>query len=129
MQDKLALKRRTIFGIAAGFSAGALGFATMARATTRGGTVRFGRQEDCKNLDPAMSELNADIWVMTNLLGMLIEPGADGKLHPGLATKWEWSDGGKTLTLALRDGVKFANGDAFSADDVSFSRVTSRTSA
>ena len=120
MQHDLPVKRRTLFAAAAGLTVSALGLAHVARAATRGGKIRFGRQEDCKNLDPAMSELNADIWVMTNLLGMLIEPGPDGKLHPGLATKWDWSDGGKTLTIQLRENVRFANGDAFSADDVKF---------
>jgi peptide/nickel transport system substrate-binding protein len=127
MSDKLALPRRTVFALAAGLTAGALGMATAARAATRGGKVSYGRQQDCNILDPAMAELNADIWVMTNLLGMLLEPSADGKsLQPGLATKWEWSDGGKTLTLTLREGVKFADGSPFSAEDVKFTldRVT-----
>ena len=127
MSDKLALTRRTVFGLAAGLTAGALGMPDAARAATRGGKMIFARQEDCKILDPAMAELNADIWVMTNLLGLLLEPSADGKSQQaGLATKWDWSDGGKTLTLALRKDVKFADGAPFSADGVKFTldRIT-----
>jgi peptide/nickel transport system substrate-binding protein len=121
MSDKLALTRRTVFGLAVGLIAGARGMATAARAATCGGKVIYGLQEDCKILDPLSAELNADIWLMTNLYGMLLEPSADGKSpQPGLATKWDWSNGGKTLTLALRGSVKFADGSPFSADDVKF---------
>ena len=35
---------------------------------------------------------------------MPIEPGRMGRLDPGIATKWDRSDGGKTLTLTLRSG-------------------------
>src|SRR5690606_19307467 len=37
--------------------------------------------------------------------------------HGLLATSWDWVDD-KTLELKLREGVKFHNGDDFSADDV-----------
>jgi peptide/nickel transport system substrate-binding protein len=115
------ISRRAVFALAAGFSAGALGLSHPARAATRGGKMVFGRYQDCQYLDPAMTEINPDIWVLTNLFGMLVEPTADGKsLTPGLATKWDWAEDGKTLTLALREGVKFADGSPFSAEDVKF---------
>ena len=121
MKDAFALGRRSVFGLAVGVAASALGLATTAQAATRGGKLVFGRYEDSLYLDPVMAEHNFDISVITNLFGMLIEPSLDGKsLEPGLATKWDWTEGGKTLTLTLRSGVKFADGSAFSADDVQF---------
>ena len=45
------------------------------------------------------------------------------KIVPALATEWEWQDP-KTLDFTLRDGVKFHNGDAFSADDVVYTFET-----
>ena len=52
--------------------------------------------------------------VMTNA----IRPSEPGK--PWLATKWEWATDYKTLTLTIRDGVKWSDGQAFSAEDVAF---------
>ena len=37
---------------------------------------------------------------------------------PDLATKWSWSDDGKTLTFALHDGVKWHDGKPFTSADV-----------
>jgi peptide/nickel transport system substrate-binding protein len=39
---------------------------------------------------------------------------------PMLATKYSWSADGKTLTLTTRSGVKWTDGQAFSAADVAF---------
>ncbi|MFJ4632921.1 ABC transporter substrate-binding protein [Streptomyces sp. NPDC088847] len=43
-----------------------------------------------------------------------------GKDLPWLAKAWRWSDGNKTLTLDLQPGVKWTDGQPFSADDVVF---------
>lgn len=43
-----------------------------------------------------------------------------GKTYPWLADSWKWSDGGKTLTLALRKDVKWSDGKAFTSADVAF---------
>ena len=45
----------------------------------------------------------------------------DNTLKPGLATHWTVSDDGLVYTFFLREGVRFHNGDTFSADDVVFS--------
>lgn len=41
--------------------------------------------------------------------------------QPGLATSWEISEDGLTYTFHLNEGVKWHDGEAFSADDVVFS--------
>ncbi len=50
----------------------------------------------------------------------LIERDVNNKLVPGLATSWNWLDD-KTLELKLRSGVKFHNGQDFTAQDVLYS--------
>lgn len=39
---------------------------------------------------------------------------------PWLAKTWRWSDGNRTLTMELQSGVKWTDGQPFSADDVVF---------
>lgn len=40
--------------------------------------------------------------------------------QPWLATAMKWSNGGRTLTFTLRSGVKWSDGQPFSASDVAF---------
>ena len=41
--------------------------------------------------------------------------------YPWLATSFTWGDGGKSITFAIRQGVKFNDGSAMSVSDVVFS--------
>jgi peptide/nickel transport system substrate-binding protein len=41
-------------------------------------------------------------------------------IQPGLAKDWKWSDGGRTLTLYLRSGLKWSDGAPFTVDDIIF---------
>lgn len=43
-----------------------------------------------------------------------------GEIVPSLATSWEWSEDYTTLTLHLREGVKWSDGEPFTADDILF---------
>ncbi len=98
------------------------GLAGFAHAAERGGKMVYARYADSMELDPVWTDANVDIWVLTNIYGTLIEPTDDGVgLRPGLATKWETSADGKTVTLTLRSGVKFGDGTPMTADDVVWS--------
>jgi len=44
-----------------------------------------------------------------------------GSVTPWLATAWAWSNGNKTLTFTIRNGVTWSDGQPFSAQDVVFS--------
>ena len=48
----------------------------------------------------------------------LIVLNAEGQYDPALATAWEVSEDGLTYTFALREGVTFHNGEAFTTEDV-----------
>jgi len=58
--------------------------------------------------------------------GQVYEPLAfvntlqSGKATPWLATAWAWSDGNKTLTFTIRNGVKWNDGTPMTAADVAF---------
>jgi peptide/nickel transport system substrate-binding protein len=51
----------------------------------------------------------------------LVKPMPDGRMSPCLATRWSESEDGLTYDFELRQGVKFHNGDPFTAEDVKFS--------
>lgn len=42
------------------------------------------------------------------------------EIVPWLATGYKWSDDNKTLTLAIREGVKWSDGQPFAASDVAW---------
>lgn len=43
-----------------------------------------------------------------------------GKYYPFLATHYQWGDKGKSITFTIRQGVKWSDGQPFSAADVAF---------
>src|SRR5499426_1716557 len=51
----------------------------------------------------------------------LVKPMPDGPMTPSLATRWSESADGLTYDFELRQGVKFHNGDPFTAEDVKYS--------
>ncbi len=65
------------------------------------------------------------IWGM-GADGLIYEPllqfdiAAPPKYYPWLATSYKWSNGGKTVTFAIRQGVKFNNGTPMTPADVVF---------
>jgi len=108
------------------FGAAFLGALAMANASsdaaTRGGKLIYARYADSLFLDPVLNDANVDIWVLTNLYDTLLAPTDDGQgVQPSLATKWDYSADGKTLTLTIRQGVKFSDGSPLTVDDVKWS--------
>jgi ABC-type transport system substrate-binding protein len=57
------------------------------------------------------------VYIVYNVFEHLMELDKDGTLLPRLATGWRWLDE-RTLEVALRQGVKFHNGEVFDADVV-----------
>jgi peptide/nickel transport system substrate-binding protein len=51
----------------------------------------------------------------------LVKPMPGNTMAPSLATKWSESEDGLTYEFELRQGVKFHNGDPFTAEDVKYS--------
>jgi peptide/nickel transport system substrate-binding protein len=55
------------------------------------------------------------------VLGTLFDYGPKGSLIPDLATGYKLTNGGLTLTVNLRPGVTFSNGDPFNSSVVAYS--------
>ena len=70
--------------------------------------------------DPALTTWIEASNLYRNSLEFLTEVDADNITRPYLAQSWKPSDDLKTWTFRLRPGVKWSNGDAFTADDVAF---------
>ena len=72
------------------------------------------------NLDPAFINQVVQFQVTSNVLGGLTHIDAGLVPRPDLAESWEVSPDGLVWTFRLRRGVKWYNGDSFTADDVIF---------
>jgi len=70
-------------------------------------------------LDPAQNKEGAATQdFMTAIYGQLFELGSGGKIIPDLATGYTYSPNAETVTITLRQGVKFTDGTSFNAQAV-----------
>lgn len=96
-------------------------------AVERGGTLTFARYDDSTLIDPVYADRNPDIWMVTNLYDTLLRTKSDGKsIVPGLASSYSVSADGMGVSLTLRDGIKFSDGSAITAEDVIFSLMRAK---
>jgi peptide/nickel transport system substrate-binding protein len=82
--------------------------------------LRIGLNSDPDALDPTTSRTVAGRVVFTALCDKLIDIDANLALVPQLATAWSWSEDGKALTLTLRPGVRFHDGETLDAAAVKY---------
>ena len=101
----------------------ALVFASPAPAQT----LRIGLQADPATLDPAQSVSFVDRVVMAAVCDKLIELDAKLAYLPQLATEWAWAADGLSLTMKLRAGVLFHDGEPLDAEAVKFNIERSKT--
>ena len=60
-------------------------------------------------------------WVLYALHDALVKPMPGQRLAPSLAESWTVSEDQRTYEFTLRAGLKFHNGDPFTAEDAAFS--------
>ncbi len=93
-----------------------------AKAIKKGGHITESYITDIRVLNPLVS---TDVYsgYITSLLfdGLTYVDPDTLDAAPRLATKWEIAPDGKTYTFTLKQGVKWHDGQPFTADDVKFS--------
>ena len=99
-----------------------LGLAALLMAATAmpvmAADLRIGLQEDPDVLDPDQSRTFVGRIVYASLCDKLVDITPDLEIVPMLATGWEWSEDGTSLTFTLRDDVVFHDGEPFNATAV-----------
>jgi peptide/nickel transport system substrate-binding protein len=88
-------------------------------------TLRIGMIGDPATLDPAQSASVTDRVAFAAVCDKLIDLDEKLAYVPQLATGWAWSDDRLALTMTLRDGVIFHDGEPFDAKAVTV--IDSRT--
>ncbi len=88
-------------------------------ALREGGDLVMGLSADPDQLDPTTSSSLYTRYVMSSICEKLYDIDDEGTIVPQLATELpELDDGGRTVRIPLRDGVRFADGTPFDADAV-----------
>ncbi|MCP5368878.1 MAG: ABC transporter substrate-binding protein [Hyphomicrobiales bacterium] len=91
-----------------------------AASTADAKTFRWAFQGDAQSLDPYGLNETFTLGFLGNIYEGLIRRDKDLNIIPGLAESWEIPEPTR-WRFHLRKGVKFHNGNAFTADDVVFS--------
>ena len=94
-------------------------------ATLPGKTITISTSENAIRMDPHRDNNNGGHVIKQCVFETLFWSDRSGNYYPQLAKSWEWSADWMTLTVKLREGIKFHNGNAFDSSDViyTFDRI------
>lgn len=100
----------------------ALGGCTGDKQGESSSQITIGIPQDLEDsLDPHEAVAAGTKEVLFNLFEGLYKPDSDGNLIPAVASDYTVSEDGLTYTFTIREGVKFHNGNAVTAEDVKYS--------
>jgi peptide/nickel transport system substrate-binding protein len=99
-------------------AAGVAGWPSFARAAGGGGTVKVAITVPAAAIEPVSVADNGGLCMLAMTGEYLALDGRDLVLRPVLASSWSPNKDGTVWTFKLRQGVKFHDGSAFSANDV-----------
>jgi peptide/nickel transport system substrate-binding protein len=101
---------------AAAASADSFGQLPAAGEVKQGGALVMALSAEPDQLDPTLSRSLYSRYVFASMCEKLYDVDQQSKIVPQLATALPTvTDGGKTVTIPVRDGVKFADGTPFDA--------------
>ncbi|MCM8747404.1 ABC transporter substrate-binding protein [Thermomicrobium sp. CFH 73360] len=84
------------------------------------GRIIVGRTGDADTLDPHLTVSSLSWQVFTNIFDPLVSWNERLEVEGVLASGWEISEDAREYTFSLRDGIRFHDGTAFTADAVKF---------
>lgn len=95
-------------------------FMALSQGLASAQTLRVGLAEDPDVLDPTLARSFVGRIVFSALCDKLFDIDEKLNILPQLASSYEWSADSKALTLKLRQGVTFHDGEKFDAAAVKF---------
>jgi peptide/nickel transport system substrate-binding protein len=107
------------------FAATSVAIAVIGLSPASSQTLRYANQGDLKSLDPYTLKETTTIAHHAHVYEGLVGRDKELKIVPALAESWETPEPTR-WRFHLRKGVKFHNGDPFTADDVIFSAARVR---
>lgn len=117
-------RRDALLSASAAMLGGFLPKASFAQSNPkRGGTLSVALGSEQRILNPALRASTGVYMITSKIIEPLVDLDKDGKPSPVLATAWEASPDGKTITFKLREGVQWHDGKPFTSADVQYNAL------
>jgi peptide/nickel transport system substrate-binding protein len=98
-------------------------------ASAAGSTFVIGTVNSVQKIDPDIVTNFLDFEALGLIYNTLVQENSNLQIEPDLATSWAFSNNNKTLTLQLRQNVKFDDGSTMTSADVVASLTRAQATA